>query len=117
MPVSERLFDIEEIAELCHEVNAAYCRLTGDNSQPTWDDAPDWQKKSAIEGVEGVINGNTPEQSHESWMAAKVADGWVYGDVKDPGGKTHPCIVAYEDLPPVQKIKDELYVSVVRSLT
>lgn len=110
-------FNVEQIAELCHEVNTAYCRLIGDDSQPTWDDAPDWQRTSAINGVEGALSGNTPEQSHESWMAEKIGDGWVYGAVKDPEAKTHPCILPYADLPADQKVKDDLYLSVVRALS
>ena len=31
------------IAMLCHSINAAYCRSLGDDTQPSWDDAPDWQ--------------------------------------------------------------------------
>lgn len=111
------MFTNEQIAELCHEVNAAYCRLIGDDSQPTWADAPEWQRESAINGVDGVINGNTPEQSHESWLKEKADDGWTFGEVKDPDKKEHPCFVPYDQLPPEQKVKDELYVSVVDALT
>ena len=41
----------EDIARICHEANAAYCLSLGDTSQTDWDNAPDWQKKSAINGV------------------------------------------------------------------
>jgi hypothetical protein len=58
----------------------------------------------------------TPEASHESWMAEKVAAGWVYGPTKDPVAKTHPCIVAYSELPPEQRAKDHLFGAIVRSL-
>ncbi|CDQ41843.1 hypothetical protein [Virgibacillus salexigens] len=30
-----------QIAELCHNVNKAYCESIGDLSQPKWEDAPD----------------------------------------------------------------------------
>ena len=43
--------DAEYIAKVCHEVNRAYCMSQGDGSQPRWEDAPDWQKQSAISGV------------------------------------------------------------------
>lgn len=103
----------EGIAEICHQVNKAYCESIGDNSQPDWTDAPNWQKESAIEGVKAHVNGNiTPEQSHESWMNHKVAEGWVYGEVKDPQAKTHPCIVPYDQLPIEQKTKDYLFKAV-----
>lgn len=51
----KRFLTIAAIAALCHEANAAYCRQTGDDSQPNWDDAPDWQKESAITGVTKIL--------------------------------------------------------------
>ena len=86
---------ITAIAAIAHAINAAYCASQGDLSQPTWADAPEWQQQSAIAGVEmHLANPDaTPEQSHESWLEQKIADGWVYGAVKDPDAKTHPCCV------------------------
>lgn len=108
--------DIERIAMRTHEINKAYCEAIGDLSQPSWEDAPQWQKDSAIKGVQTHIeNDLTPEQSHKSWMDIKVSDGWVYGDIKDPVAKTHPCIVAYSDLPLNQKVKDHLFRAVVKT--
>lgn len=106
------------VARVCHEVNRAFCQSIGDDSQPTWEDAPDWQKRSAVTGVElHLHNPNAkPSDSHESWMAEKIADGWVYGEKKDPEAKTHPCIVPYEQLPIEQQSKDYLFRQVVHSL-
>lgn len=99
------------IARVAHEINRAYCASLGDTSQPAWDDAPEWQQKSAIAGVEmHLANPDaTPEQSHESWLAQKLADGWTYGEVKDAENKQHPCCVPYDQLPPEQKAKDYLF--------
>lgn len=106
------------IARVAHEINRAYCASLGDTSQPAWEDAPEWQQKSAIAGVEmHLANPDaTPEQSHESWLAQKVADGWVYGEVKDAEKKEHPCCRPYDELPPEQKSKDYLFRSVVHML-
>lgn len=99
------------IAMMCHAINAAYCQSMGDDSQPTWDDAPDWQRNSAIAGVEmHLANPDaTPEQSHESWYKQKEAEGWKYGEVKDMEKKEHPCFLSYEELPDEQKAKDYLF--------
>lgn len=113
------MLPIEEwIARACHEVNRAYCAAIGDNSQPAWDDAPQWQKDSAIAGVKAVIAnpGGKPEDSHANWLAHKLADGWTYGPVKDPATKQHPCMVAYDQLPAEQRVKDHLFIAVVRTL-
>lgn len=107
---------IEACARAAHEVNRAYCIALGDTSQPSWEDAPEWQKTSARNGVLGAIQGNTPEQSHESWLGEKSATGWRYGPVKDPEKKEHPCFVPYAQLPLSQQGKDALFISTVLAM-
>ena len=108
---------VEAIARVCHEANRAYCLALNDTSQPAWDDAPAWQQDSARHGVEAHLAGGlTPEQSHESWLNEKIATGWVYGLIKDPDEKTHPCCVPYADLPEDQRRKDKLFGAIVNSL-
>jgi hypothetical protein len=106
---------IELVAKCSHEVNKAFCEYHGDNSQPHWENAPDWQKKSAIAGVTGIESGKItkPSESHESWLAQKQEEGWVYGPVKDPEKKEHPCMVPYENLPAEQQLKDFLFFGTV----
>ncbi len=76
---------IEQIAKVCHEVNRTYCLSLGDTSQPYWDEAPDWQKSSARNGVRFHIESPDagPVASHESWLEEMVSTGWKYGPVKD----------------------------------
>lgn len=107
---------IEACARAAHEANRAYCIALDDSSQAAWDDAPAWQRASAMNGVLGVFAGNGPEQSHESWLAEKAANGWKYGAVKDPEKKEHPCFVPYAQLPDAQKAKDGVFVGVVRAM-
>jgi hypothetical protein len=106
------------IARVCHEANRAYCFGIGDESQVPWLNAPQWQKDSAIVGVTKAIAGATPQQLHESWLAQKVADGWVYGQTKNADAKppTHPCMVPYAELPEEQQRKDALFQAVVTAL-
>jgi RyR domain-containing protein len=110
--------NIERIARVCHEVNRAYCQSLGDISQATWENAPQWQRESAMTGVAAIITNPaiTPEQSHEGWLEQKRADGWTYGPVKDAEKKEHPCFVPYEQLPMEQRAKDYLFGAVVRTL-
>lgn len=109
---------IEDAAKLCHKVNKIYCSILGDDSQPNWGGAPDWQRNSAINGVKAFLANPqiTPEQSHQSWLAQKQAEGWVFGKVKDPEKKTHPCMKPYAELPQEQKIKDALFTGVLRAI-
>ena len=106
-----------QIAQVVHEANRAYCRTIGDYSQVSWDEAPEWQRTSAINGVAGILNGSItkPEQSHESWLAEKQATGWKYGPVKNAETKEHPCFVPYNELPAEQRVKDAIFFAIVRA--
>lgn len=110
--------NVEQIAKVCHEVNRAYCQAMGDQSQPDWESAPDWQKQSAAAGVRMHLDkpGATPEDSHIAWLEDKRADGWKYGPVKDAEKKEHPCFLPYAELPVEQKAKDYLFRAVVHQL-
>ena len=109
---------IEMIAAVCHEANREWCVWHGDFEAPTWAEAPTWQRESAIDGVEHALKYPEagPEDSHQNWWAGKIADGWVYGEVKDPVAKTHPCMVPYDQLPEFQRKKDALFLAIVRAL-
>ncbi len=103
--------------ELCGEAAHEACRAFGMSiSQiiPPWRDAPYEMRKSVIEGVKGVLAGDTPEESHERWVLGKLEDGWVYGEVKDAEKKTHPCIVSYDQLPARDRAKDHIFFTVVK---
>lgn len=108
---------IEAIAEICHETNRVYCEILGDATQVPWAMAPEWQKESSINGVKFCLENPdaSPSQNHDNWLAEKIADGWTYGEVKDPYNKTHPCCVPYEELPETQKMKDTLFKNIVAS--
>jgi hypothetical protein len=110
---------VSAIASICHEANRRYCATIGDHSQVPWEDAPEWQRASAIKGVEHAIeNPNAPPSaSHDCWLEEKSATGWKYGPVKDPEKKEHPCFVPYQELPVEQRRKDALFQAVVRALT
>lgn len=108
----------EQIAKVCHDVNKAYCESLGDDSQPEWKDAPQWQKDSAMLGVTlHTDNPNAgPDDSHNSWLKQKEQEGWKYGPIKNPELKEHPCCVPYNELPKEQQAKDYIFRSIIHSL-
>lgn len=109
-----------QIARVVHEANRALQTEQADPTievSPSWDDTDAETRLSAVQGVRGVIDGSTPEQSHQSWVEFKVENGWTYGAVKDLYRKRHPLLIPYADLPASQQIKDELFVAIVRVLT
>ncbi len=103
------------VAIACHTANRAFCIGIGDLSQLPWEDAPEWQKESAVLGVQKALNGAGPEELHQSWTNQKIADGWVYGEEKDAVKKTHPCLVPYSELPAHQREKDFIFKSTVET--
>jgi hypothetical protein len=109
---------IDDIALICHELNRAYCLALGDRSQPAWKDAPDWQRESAVSGVE--FHRANPDAddaaSHNNWLQDKAADGWTYGPMKDAAKKEHHCMVPFERLPLDQQIKDKLFRQTVHAV-
>ena len=107
-----------DIAKICHEANRAYCSTIGDDSQLSWEDAEEWQRQSAIVGVQWrLTHPNAPESAqHEAWRLDKGGQGWKYGPVKDAAKKEHPCMVTYDKLPPTQQAKDALFVAIVDAM-
>ncbi len=110
--------DLESIARTCHQANKALCEAFGDTSQVGWAEAPEWQRQSAIKGVE-FCKANPdapPSANHDSWLDEKRRTGWRYGEVKNADAKTHPCFVPYDQLPPDQKAKDYVFKAIVGAL-
>jgi hypothetical protein len=109
---------VRQIAQVVHEANRAYCKTLGDYSQYEWHYAEDWQVDSVIAGVIAVMKDPTitPEKSHHNWMQRKIADGWTYAPAKNSDLKKHPCIAPYNVLPETQKMKDKLFIAIVKTM-
>jgi len=112
------LLSYQQIAEMAHENNRAYCHALGDYSQAPWRMIPEEIRQSAIDGVAFHIANpdSTPEQSHENWLVFKKEQGWKLGPVKDLENKEHPCFCPYGDLPLEQRVKDFLFAAIVETL-
>jgi len=112
------LTNVMKIAHIAYEVNAAFCRSLGDNSQPAWEDAEEWQRKKFINGV--IFHLHDPEATpgaiHENWLIQKEGDGWGFGEVRDPENKEHPSMLPFVDLPMEQKAKEYIFAQLVRSV-
>ena len=46
------------------------------------------------------------ENVHEVWAAARLAEGWTYGETRDDEAKRTPCLVPYDELPEIEKEYD-----------
>jgi len=105
-------------AKVAHEVNRAYCKAIGDDSQLPWHEASASQQNSCVVGVRAIVDDPnlSPEASHALWCRYKKEAGWIFGDTKDEEAKTHPCLVPYSDLPREQQIKDSLFGATARAV-
>jgi hypothetical protein len=110
------LLAVEDIARVVHEANNAMQAIIGEPVNPGWDQAPDWQRWSSIEGVRDALQGLAADEHHECWVRAMRRAGWTYGPAKDPEAKTHPMMVPFEELPPLQQAKDRLFLAIVSAL-
>jgi hypothetical protein len=109
---------LANIARVCHQANKAFCENNNDYSQLDWEECPEWQRDSALIGVQFTINNPDAKASaqHDSWSAEKIKEGWKYGLVKDAIKKEHPCLVEFEQLSLFQQQKDILFQNIVRAL-
>lgn len=111
--------EVEDIARVAHELNAALCLAFGQDPSQKWGDAPVWVRDSYINGVKFVQSNpsSSPRNVHDNWCADKAAAGWTHGEAKDPVKKEHPCMVPYDSLPMQHRVKDYVFRQAVHSLT
>lgn len=43
---------------------------------------------------------------HEVWAQSRINQGWTYGPERSDALRQHPCLVAYDELPEVEKAYD-----------
>jgi hypothetical protein len=111
-------FTNEQIAEICHENNRAYCHAFGDYSQPAWKYVPQEIKDSIVNGVEFHLKNPdaSPEASHKQWVKIKLENKWKVGPVKDVAKKEHPNLRPYSELSDVERGKDIVFSALVNTL-
>lgn len=72
---------------------------------------------AAVNGVAQVRLGTTsPRDLHKIWVEFLTDRGWQPGP-KDEEAKTHPNLVAWEELAPEQRDKDRVFLGVVLNMT
>lgn len=106
---------VKIIARMCHEANRVMRISLDENPGPPWEDAPEEMKNSSYVGVLHALEGATPESMHESWLAERKNQGWTYGFPLDREKKIHPNLIPYDDLSIGQKLKDDLFLTIVQT--
>ncbi|UVF61470.1 hypothetical protein SEA_DALANDE_57 [Gordonia phage DalanDe] len=116
MTTPRQWFDVDQLAQIAHEANRGLQAVLGEAVGAPWDDLDTEMQESIRHGVRVVQEGNGPEELHRQWVMVKEALGWTYGPVKDFEAKTHPQLVPWDELPILQRAKDQLFHGVVSSL-
>lgn len=110
---------VEKIAQVTHAANTAYQTVVPNPTvsvSPPWDLLKGHERESIVAGVVGILEGKTPEESHQAWVDYKTAQGWRWGTVKDVNRLTHPNLVPYDSLPESEKVKDHLFSAIITAL-
>lgn len=110
---------VEDLGRLQHALRREIALMFGDGSvPPEWADSPEWMHADSGRGALDMLArpDKTAREEHDRWMAAKTADGWEYGPVRDNARKLHPSMVPFEYLTPGEQLKDIVTVALTREL-
>jgi len=113
------LLTVEQFGRLNHALRREVARIFGDGTvPPDWDDAPEWMHAESARSARKLLEnpGMMAEEEHDRWMRQKIADGWTQGPVRDDEAKIHPSLLPFDQLPPGERLKDLLRVSLAGSL-
>jgi hypothetical protein len=108
-----------EIAQIAYEAIRNYCIVSDDGLKHTpWDESPEWVKTSFTAGVRWLrlhpkALSLFSADNHNHWLNDRKSKGWKWGEIKDISKKENPCIVPYDELPPYQVKKDNLFKAIV----
>lgn len=101
---------IEQAAQFCHEMSCRYNESIGE-PLPSWSALKTHQRREPASGVRFYID--TPNasanNSHDAWRAGLEAEGWTQGAAKSRSAKIHPGLIAFDQLPEIQRIKSHLF--------
>lgn len=73
------------------------------------DEAFRTQMADVIAMMCGPDRKTSPGELHDDWVRAYEAMGWTYGPVRDTEAKTHPDMVAFDQLGFREQIKDAVF--------
>ena len=117
--------ELEKIAELIHAVYKVHCEAIGDYTLSAWSFATEDYKESCITEVVNAYEtklrlGDSfkyePQDCHAIWMEDKLSKGWKWWSIKNEILKMHPCLVPYESLAEIQKMRSVLFCAAINAL-
>lgn len=111
--------DPKYIARIAHEADRTLAAINGDMTVGGWNNLHGWERTSAIAGVKHAIA--LPEASaatlHQLWINDKAEAGWMRGATFSLTDKKDPLLLPWNRLTPLQRLREEMFLAVVRSLS
>jgi len=109
------MIDYVQIARVAYEANRTMQVQLSEPVDPPFRAATYYQIDEVIQRVRNAFAGETPEDHHKAWCARYRDKGWVYGPGFNSVTKTHPNMVAYQDLPQDQIAKESMFETIVNA--
>lgn len=118
----QSVITLEVLGRLCHDAVNALKTVAGEEVLPNWDDLDQGWKESTFDSINFFLeNPDAGDDAlHVRWGNMKLAKGYIYGPVRNDdsskGQLTHPLLVDFTQLPPVQRAKDGVIRGLVFSM-
>ncbi len=105
-----------KVAALCSQIINAVRLVNGEDELECFDLLGAEEQNARAKNVMAVIkNPNmSMKEQHDMWMNDLLAMGWKWGEATNRKNKIHNCLVNYEDLNFLQKLKDHLFIETVK---
>jgi hypothetical protein len=112
------MFKNEFMAKVAFNTMQVVRKYNNETDIETWDLLNEKRKIQVMKTVEAVLK--NPEitacDMHDEWEKAKLDDGWTYAPVTDRKNKKHACLVDFELLNDYQKMKDDIFIEIVKNI-
>lgn len=105
------------IGKLAFEFINFIRKLNGETEFEKWEDLSIERKQFIYHNINDVIvdRNITGRDLHNKWAELRIEKGWKHGEVTDRENKIHACLVPFDDLNFFQKLKDDIFVQVIKS--
>lgn len=105
-----------KVAALASQIINAVRLVNGEDELESFDMLSAKEQTARAQNVKIVIDnpGLSQEAQHVEWVKLMIGLGWRWGEVTDRKNKIHNCLVSYEDLPFLQKLKDHLFIETAK---
>lgn len=109
--------DIENIGKMWSDILVIIQIQNNESKLLHYHTLNDHHLKILEDNIRRVYNNTdiTARKAHEIWLQTNAEHGYKYGVEKSTINKTHPCMVDFDELNFLQKLKDELFVCVIKT--